>query len=254
MSVDTRVANRTPILSNLNVRITNQIAYHHRYWNWSLDVDPANPESTDVFKSVVFDPETGFGGNGEKVVPTPAQNPFNISGGTGGGCVTDGPFVPSKFQLSFPSGETDCLKRDFLPSLMNVWADQKLVDGVLEQPDYTSFARNIEMVPSFSVPNIHGSGHFGIGGVLGTAGNAANSPGEPLFYLHHGNLDHIFWLWQQRDLETRLNQVGGPITPRDYGGQNVTLDFKVNMGKLAGDATLKELLNTQGGKLCYTYE
>jgi tyrosinase len=76
---------------------------------------------------------------------------------------------------------------------------------------------------------------------------------DPLFYLHHGNIDHIFWQWQQKDLRTRLNQVGGPIEPFDYSGKNVTLDFEVNIGLLAGNATLKDLLDTQGRTLCYTY-
>lgn len=76
---------------------------------------------------------------------------------------------------------------------------------------------------------------------------------DPLFYCHHGNIDRIFWTWQQKDLKARLNDVGGPITPFDYGGKNVTLDFEVNMGLLAGNATLKDLLNTEGGTLCYTY-
>jgi tyrosinase len=31
------------------------------------------------------------------------------------------------------------------------------------------------------------------------------------------------------------------------------LDFKVNIGALAGNATLRDLLNTQGRTLCYTY-
>lgn len=51
------------------------------------------------------------------------------------------------------------------------------MEDVLAQEDYTSFARAIEKVRSFDQPNIHGSGHFGVGGVLGTVGNAANSPG-----------------------------------------------------------------------------
>lgn len=55
------------------------------------------------------------------------------------------------------------------------------------------------------------------------------------------------------DLKTRLNQVGGPVLPFDYSGKNVTLDFNINMGKLAGNATLKNLLNTRGETLCYTY-
>lgn len=169
--------------------------------------------------------------------------------------------------LNFP--ERDCLRRDFVPSIMNTFADPALVKYLLAQKDYTGFARDVERLRLFDPPNVHASGHFGIGGVLGTMGNAANSPGglsacnslkkgadvttEPLFYLHHGNLDRIFWTWQQSDLKTRLNQVGGPVVPFDYRGKNVTLDFQVNIGKLAGNVTLKDLLNTQGKTLCYTY-
>ena len=87
----------------------------------------------------------------------------------------NGPFVPSKFMLNFP--ERDCLRRDFNPKIMNTFADPALVEDVLAQEDYTGFARAIEKVRSFDQPNIHGSGHFGVGGVLGTVGNAANSPG-----------------------------------------------------------------------------
>ncbi|TLD27844.1 Di-copper centre-containing protein [Venturia nashicola] len=221
------------------------------YWDWSQDAEPQKPNSTKIFQTAIFDPETGFGGNGDYVAPTAAQNPLNITGSTGGGCVKTGPFTPSNFMLNFP--EKDCLRRDYNPRIMNTFADPSLVADVLAQKDYTSFARAIENVPSFDQPNIHGSGHFGVGGVLGTIGNAANSPGDPLFFLHHGNLDHIFWKWQQKDLKTRLSQVGGPIIPFDYSGQNVTLDFEINIGKLAGNATLKDLLDTQGKTLCYTY-
>jgi tyrosinase len=51
----------------------------------------------------------------------------------------------------------------------------------------------------------------------------------------------------------RLHEVGGPIEPFDHSGQNLTLDFKINIGKLAGNATLGQLLNTQGDVLCYDY-
>lgn len=148
------------------------------YWDWSLDAEPENEDSNRIFQVEIFDPKTGFGGNGEKVVPTPEQNPFNITGGTGGGCVMDGPFVPSKFMLNYPT--RDCLRRDFIPWMMNRLANPAHVVDVLNQPDYTSFARAVEGVPSFDGPSIHGSGHFGIGGVLGVAGNSANSPGGKL--------------------------------------------------------------------------
>lgn len=136
---------------------------------------------------------------------------------------------------------------------MNRFADPALVTRLLAQPDYTSFARELEGAPDFVTRNIHASGHFGIGGVLGQMGNASNSPADPLFYLHHGNLDRVFWKWQQGDLERRLHEVGGPVTPFDYGGVNVTLEFEVGMGPLAESVPLHELLDTEGGVLCYTY-
>ena len=66
-------------------------------------------------------------------------------------------------------------------------------------------------------------------------------------------MDRIFWIWQQEDLSTRLHQVGGPVNRLDYSGPNVTLGFEINIGKLADNATLEDLLDTQGVTLCYTY-
>lgn len=223
-----------------------------RYWNWSQDAS-TNLSSTAIFETEIFDPATGFGGNGAYVeITDPSVNPSNLTGRLGGGCVHDGPFTADKFQLHHGAG--GCLKRDFIPWVMNSFAAQSLVDHVQSQPDYTSFARAIENIPSFNEPNIHGSGHFGAGGVLGTLGNQSESPGDPLFYLHHGNLDRILWEWQTKDLATRLHQVGGPVHAFDYGGVNVTLDFMVDIGALAGNATLEQLLNIRGDVLCYAYE
>ncbi|EOD48980.1 putative oligosaccharide translocation protein rft1 protein [Neofusicoccum parvum UCRNP2] len=231
--------------------VTKPRLYIGCYWNWSTDAS-ADQNSTTIFETEVFDALTGFGGNGPWVEATAEQNPLNLTGRTGGGCVADGPFAYPAFRVNV--GLPGCLKRDFTPWVMNSFARQELVDYVVGQPDYASFAYALENIPSFDEPNIHGSGHFGVGGVLGTIGDAANSPGDPLFYLHHGNLDRILWEWQKRDLPARYSQVGGPVEPFDYSGPNVTLDFEVNIGRLAGNATLKDLLDIQGGTLCYGYE
>ncbi|QDS76025.1 hypothetical protein FKW77_005021 [Venturia effusa] len=213
------------------------------YWDWSQDTEPQNPNSTKVFHTAIFDPETGFGGNGAYIELPMERNPYQLPGGTGGGCVQDGPFTPTNFMLNHP--KKDCLRRDYIPRIMNTWGDPAIVAHVLAQKDFTSFARELENKKTFAEPNIHGSGHFGVGGVLGTLGNASLSPGDPLFYPHHAYLDFVFWTWQQQDLPTRLHQVGGPVKPLDYSGENVTLDFEVNIGKLAGNATLHDLLDTQ---------
>lgn len=170
-----RVHNRK---SNSRTRLDNSHvtkAFQHRYWNVSQDATLTDINTLASFDTEVFDPVFGFGGNGAYVEHTPENNPFNISGGTGGGCVEDGPFREGKFVTNFPT--PSCLKRDFIPWIFNTFGQQSVVDAVQSQPDYTSFAFEIEGIPSFDKPSIHGSGHFGVGGVLGQAGNAYNSPG-----------------------------------------------------------------------------
>lgn len=39
------------------------------------------------------------------------------------------------------------------------------------------------------------------------------SPGEPLFYLHHANLDRLWWKWQKGNLTARTTQVVGSNFP-----------------------------------------
>lgn len=52
----------------------------------------------------------------------------------------------------------------------------------------------------------------------------------------------------------RLNDVGEPVIPFDYGRKNVTLDFKIGIGKLAGEISLQDTLYTKGGVFYYEYE
>jgi tyrosinase len=39
------------------------------------------------------------------------------------------------------------------------------------------------------------------------------SPGDPVFYLHHGYLDRVWWEWQSRNLTRRLTEIAGNNTP-----------------------------------------
>jgi len=58
------------------------------YWDWTLDTRSAN----SIFRSPVFDPKTGFGGNGPFVENPNPFPPAPVPGRTGGGCVPNGPF------------------------------------------------------------------------------------------------------------------------------------------------------------------
>lgn len=128
--------------------------------------------------SPVWDPVTGFGGNGPFVEIDPAD-PFAVPGRTGGGCIQDGPFQNMTVRMGpgeDVSGNPRCLARDFSPYFAGRYLGKNVTDYTLSQPDFGWFARVVEGSPSFDASGIHGGGHFGAGGTLGQMGDLYNSP------------------------------------------------------------------------------
>ncbi|KAI1503635.1 Di-copper centre-containing protein [Biscogniauxia marginata] len=53
--------------------------------------------------------------------------------------------------------------------------------------------------------------------------NPLLSPGDPIFYLHHGYLDKLWWDWQSENITTRLTDIGGNNTASGFpSGFNFT--------------------------------
>ncbi|KAF2969671.1 hypothetical protein GQX73_g3872 [Xylaria multiplex] len=50
----------------------------------------------------------------------------------------------------------------------------------------------------------HSAGHGGVNGVMV---NVKLSPGDPIFYLHHGYIDKLWWDWEALKLPARLTEV-----------------------------------------------
>ncbi|KAM7216078.1 putative amino acid transporter [Rhypophila decipiens] len=155
------------------------------YWN----------EVNDVFtfrNSSVFDPITGFGGDGAP-----------IAGHPGGGCITDGPFADLRLQLTAnltvaPDGGY-CISRNMSDCLFS-GALQENLDACLNAPTFEAHRNCLEAKP-------HIAGHWGVGG---TMSDTLLSPGDPLFFLHHTWLDKLWWEWQSRNLPARLTEISGP--------------------------------------------
>jgi len=83
-----------------------------------------------------------------------------------------------------------------------------------------------------------------------------SSINDPLFMMHHAQLDHIWWIWQNIR-EGQKFQAGGPIYPNGTG--LVTADYPIQMTPfIAPDVKVQDVLdnlNADGtGVLCYTYE
>jgi len=219
----------------------------HPYWNWSLDVDNTNT----IVHSPVFDPATGFGGNGINVpgYAGPHGNLSVIPGWTGGGCITDGPFANYNLSLGPGTAVTNhCLQRgfnQFAPPFLNSTS----VANTMAMSTFETFRIELEGTPITPIFKIHDGGHLAIGGEMV---DRYSSPGDPLFYLHHANLDRIWWNWEQNDLQTRLTDISGRSTV-DPPFTNVTLAFQLKMSNLANLVTIGDVMDIRTPLLCYNY-
>jgi|SRR3569833_513117 len=177
------------------------------YWEWGFDCG-------DMDKSPVFDgSEYSLGGNGEFVKGHRA----GIGGakpGTGGGCLKKGtPFANFTVNLG-PVGlrpplkyNPRCIKRDLNSDICSKWATfRNTTDDILSTNDIANFQAAVQGDGRWPAGikagmSVHSGGHFAISGDPG--GDFYFSPLEPGFYLHHGNIDRMHFIWQNLDWENR---------------------------------------------------
>lgn len=122
-----------------------------------------------------------------------------VSGGDGnGGCISDEPFIDYRASVSTDgNGVSDCITRNFATDSFKTCAAQSNIDTCFAATTY-------EAVWDCYSGSLHSAGHQGIGGKMG---NVVASPTDPLFFLHHANLDRLWWDWQLVNLSSRLTGV-----------------------------------------------
>lgn len=82
------------------------------------------------------------------------------------------------------------------------------------------------------------------------------SPGDPIFFLHHAQIDRIWYLWQNRNLTERQYAITGTGTMFNYPPSPLfRLNDTVSLEVLSpgGPRPIREVLNTLGGPFCYKY-
>ncbi|KAG7293508.1 hypothetical protein NEMBOFW57_003560 [Staphylotrichum longicolle] len=233
------------------------------YWDWTLSY-------TDPAQSTVFDGSPwSLGSNG---VFVPGRSPITVAGAgftrtfppaTGGGCVYSGPFTPDKFQLHLgpiafePAGPQGglgynprCLSRDLSPDFASGGTRPTNVTRLLACEDLACV--NVRF--DDPVGGVHGYGHFLVGGIQL---DVFASPSDPVFWLHHAQIDRLWTIWQNlgRPEEQRTQQVWGTQTAANTPpSDNVTLDTLVPFGRLSPSKPVRELVSTVDGPFCYIYE
>jgi tyrosinase len=96
--------------------------------------------------------------------------------------------------------------------------------------------------------------------------DSSSSPNEPLFFLHHTQVDCLWWLWQQNNPSVRnAEYVGIRERTPDFGGRPLlpgevapedppaTLEDVMPFMKLADDLPVSAVMTTESDVLCYTY-
>lgn len=243
------------------------------YWDWTLD-------TKDVDASPLFDGSPySMSGNGLYIPGRPnitvtINLPPNtipqsiLPPGTGGGCVTTGPFA----NIQVPFGELGlsingsfvknpknldytphCLRRDLNSKLIAPSLTRANVDILLGSPNITAFNAVLNQGTDPNVLSLHGGGHLGISKDMG---DIITSPGDPIFFLHHAQLDRLWTLWQKRNLTERQYAISGTATFLNYPpSPEFRLNDTIDLGKLSprGPQPIRDFMNTLDGPFCYEY-
>ncbi|KAH8732980.1 hypothetical protein GQ44DRAFT_13967 [Phaeosphaeriaceae sp. PMI808] len=284
----------THVLQTPNIHYTGTFLAWHRYFTWQYEQalrnecgykgyqpywDWAKTAKSGLEKSPMLDgSDTSMSGNGEfipgggnVILGGNGLPEIAIPAGTGGGCVKSGPFKDMKVNLGpvslgLTNGSTisngdglgynpRCLKRDLTDYSNQKFANAPaIVSLLLTTKDIWSFQMEMQGVPGSGLIGVHG-GHYSMGGDPGR--DLFTSPGDPLFYLHHGGIDRAWWIWQQLDRKTRTGAQGISGTGTFLNmppSANTTLDTVIDLGYAAGPSVkVQDLMSTTDGPMCYIY-
>lgn len=172
-------------------------------------------------------------GNGDAIGPHAGMSlgpGANLPAGPGGGCVTSGPFANLTIhlgpllptmdpKLNIPRNPRSdgfgdnprCLRRD----VNNFFTEQflrpqDLLAHIEGNKAIGAFQDSLQANPVNGLATLHGGGHYSIWGDPG--GDVYVSPGEPVFWLHHGQLDRHWWMWslcKESEVRARTSMYDG---------------------------------------------
>ncbi len=235
------------------------------YWNW--------PSTADNLRgSAVFDgSDYSMSSDGDYVDSGPVvlAPGFALPHGTGGGCVSSGPFAgwqttmadipitflvgglplpPTAFQLN-----TSCLTRDLNSFAAQTWCNYTALELTLEAPSRQSFDEQINGVIGGASLGLHSGAHFTMGA---PASSIYVSVMDPIWWPLHTFLDDVFTSWQNRHPDLATSQFGTETAVNLPPSANVTLDtIEPDWGYFSRDQiSVGELISTTAGPFCYKYD
>ena len=235
------------------------------YWDFAkssvgIDADP-------IFSGDAYSMSgNGLPNNTGPIVLGPA---LAVPHGSGGGCVTTGPFAnmmttlanidPSVLIKGTPLNASayaynpDCLRRDLNQYVAMTWTNATEVTAAVHSPDAAAFELALNGVIGGSSLGIHSAAHFEIGGPMDSI---HVSPQDPIWYPLHAMIDHVYWSWQIQN-PNLADTLSGTMTALNIPPTaNVTLtDVEPDWGYFDSSAIqVGELISTTAGPFCYQYD
>ncbi|EAW24774.1 putative polyphenol monooxygenase [Aspergillus fischeri NRRL 181] len=234
------------------------------YWNW-----PLHPNLT---VSPLFDNSpSSLSGDGiynpDELILCDEQVGC-VGRGSGGGCVTAGPFTfpawpanmgplnfhdldelyrpldPSAFRYN-----PRCLMRSFNARPLHRFAGADAVQQILAAQTIQEFLAVLDPSTAGRL-GAHAAVHVALGP---TMGDVFSSVQDPAFFLHHAMVDRLWGMWQDAGPERRyaLNGTAWMFDPP--WATDVTVDTVVEFGVLGGPRKIADLMDPLGGEYCYIY-
>jgi len=200
-------------------------------------------------------------GNIPHVIPNPAIFNSDAFGSAVPGCAPDG--VASSDWIPRNPDENECLRRAFTAQWQPTSTAADMAELIENQERYEDFRRILEGTP-------HAAPHNWVGGTM----SSHFSPDDPIFFLHHANVDRLWALWQDvhdGDLvypeDAGEEQYSGPCNTakcRAASTADVGIDEAmpfINPGRLDFSApgsllapTPRDMLASFGGMVNVTYQ
>ncbi|CAD6886122.1 unnamed protein product [Tilletia controversa] len=237
------------------------------YWDWAADADTGNVQDSPMLSN-----DFGVGGNG------------SFPNGT----VTSGPFayLPVSYLSDLQNQSVPSYNPHYLQRTFGVIDAQTSTYPMFEEGYNSSSVRRVlttggSNFSAFSTlfeglfrrrdvvgAGPHGAVHQAIGGEMVNA----NSPNDPIFFLHHVNVDRLWWFWQNgdttgrglpsrsvntADLNSRFWAFSGNTVQFQFdptGGPEASLfDVQTLQGLVLPNIETYKLMDITRPPLCYKY-
>jgi tyrosinase len=197
------------------------------YWDWSLDWQ-------DFTDSPIWGKD-GFGSNGD------TNSELSVGNGH---CVADGPFAGLEAMFYDNLDQPHCLSRGFQSGAtkeeLGKLVQPEVIADIMAEENFETFALRIE----------HNAHHFVSESIQGEF-SKFTGPYDPVFFLHHTNLDRLWWHWQMKDPKTRLQAYNGKASKNEI--RAASLKDTLELGGLRHTIPVSEVMETTSGLFCYEY-